>query len=197
MGAALIRLAVSAGVVTLVIAAGAIVTHLPMLFPSLGPTAYLLFATPLAEPASPRNTVLGHLIGVLAGAVGLAVFGLLHTPPDLTAITWPRAGAAALALALTCGGMAALRLPHPPAGATTLIVALGLLRSPADLAMIMVSVLALTVLGGLLNRARGIRYPLWRIRPAAPATTVGTHTADPTTDPCPPRQADVSVPDNR
>lgn len=153
--------------ITLLIAEIASVTHLPLLFPSLGPTAFLLFSTPLTAAASPRNTVLGHLIGVLAGAIGLAVFGLLHTPPDLTNITWPRAGAAALALSLTCAGMNAFQLPHPPAGATTLIIALGLLRTPVDLAMIMLSVLGLTVLGWAVNRLSGVPYPVWRIREGA------------------------------
>ncbi|MGO1052876.1 HPP family protein [Crossiella sp. CA198] len=139
-------------------------THLPLLFPSLGPTAYLLFSSPLTAPASPRNTLLGHLIGVLAGGIGLTVFGLTQAAPDLTHLTWPRAGAAALALSLTCGGMSLLGLSHPPAGATTLIVALGLMRTLPELVLIMLSVLALTALGAVVNRLSGIPYPLWRPR---------------------------------
>ncbi len=45
----------------------ALLTHNPVVFPSLGPTAYLFFFTPLAESASPRNAVLGHAIGLLCG----------------------------------------------------------------------------------------------------------------------------------
>ena len=36
--------------------------------------------TPLAEVASPRNTLVGHGTAILAGALSLAVFGLLDAP---------------------------------------------------------------------------------------------------------------------
>jgi CBS domain-containing membrane protein len=45
----------------------ALVTHWPFIFPSLGTTAFLFFYTPTAPSASPRNTLVGHTIGVLAG----------------------------------------------------------------------------------------------------------------------------------
>ena len=32
----------------------------PLLFPSLGARAFLIFETPMALVASPRNTVIGH-----------------------------------------------------------------------------------------------------------------------------------------
>ena len=37
----------------------------PLVFPSLGATAFLFFETPLAEVASVRNTVIGHTVGTL------------------------------------------------------------------------------------------------------------------------------------
>ncbi|NUT54300.1 MAG: HPP family protein [Saccharothrix sp.] len=156
-----LRPAVGALLSTAVLAALAVLTGQPLLFPSLGPTAYLLFATPTHPAASPRNTVVGHLIGVLSGAAGLAVFGLWHTPPALDHLTWARAGAAALALTCTCGGMAWSGLPHPPAGATTLIVALGVLHTPVHLAEILVGVVLLLAVAALVNRLTGVPYPLW------------------------------------
>ncbi len=105
--------AANALLTTVAIGALATATGEPLLFPSLGPTAFLLFTRPLHATASPRNTVLGHLVGVLAGA-------------------------------------------------TTLIVALGLLRTPAHLATIMVGVVVLTALGAAVNRLAGLPYPLWR-----------------------------------
>ena len=56
----------------------------PLLFPSLGPTALLFFEQPLAAPSSPRNTLIGHLVAILAGAISLALFGLLDHPSVLT-----------------------------------------------------------------------------------------------------------------
>ena len=44
-----------------------LVTGSPFVFPSLGPTAYLFFFSPLAESSSPRNTILGHAIGLICG----------------------------------------------------------------------------------------------------------------------------------
>ena len=52
----------------------------PLVFPSLGATAFLIFETPTAEAGSPRNTVIGHTVGVGAGAFALLLFGLLHAP---------------------------------------------------------------------------------------------------------------------
>src|SRR3954454_3872520 len=48
----------------------------PLLFPSLGATAFLFFETPTAEVGSPRNTLIGHGVGILAAALSLAAFGL-------------------------------------------------------------------------------------------------------------------------
>ncbi len=45
----------------------ALLSRNPFVFPSLGPTAYLLFFSPLAKSSSPRNTVFGHAIGIVCG----------------------------------------------------------------------------------------------------------------------------------
>ena len=84
----------------------ALVTGEPFVFPSLGPTAFLLFYTPLLPAASPRNTLGGHLIGAGAGYLALVVFGLTDDAPALaTSVTGARVGAAALSLGLTNGAM--------------------------------------------------------------------------------------------
>lgn len=140
----------------------ALVTGEPFVFPSLGPTAFLLFYTPLTPAASPRNTLAGHLIGAAAGYLALVVFGLVHDPPALaSAVTAARVGAAGLSLGLTSGAMVWAGVPHPPAGATTLIVSLGILREPEQLGVLMVAVVLLVVQGFAINRLAGIDYPLW------------------------------------
>ena len=58
------------------------------------------------------------------------------------------------------------RVPHPPAGATTLIVSLGILREPEQLAVLMLAVVLLVVQGFVINRLAGIEYPVWAPRPA-------------------------------
>jgi len=133
----------------------------PLLFPSLGPTALLFFEQPLAKPSSPRNTLIGHLVAILAGALSLAVFGLLDHPSILTeGVTLARTGAAALSLALTGAVLLLLRSSHPPTGATTLIVSLGLLQTPPEIAMLMVGVVLLTVAGWVINRTLGAPMPV-------------------------------------
>lgn len=145
-----------------IMAGAALLTGQPLIFPSLGPTAFLLFFTPRAPAASPRNTVMGHLIGVLAGYGSLAAFGLLDAGPALAeGVTGARVGAAALSLGATAGLMAWLRVPHPPAGATTLIVSLGILATPANLVALMVAVVAIVAQGFVINRLAGIPYPVW------------------------------------
>ncbi len=145
-----------------VMSALALVTHSPFIFPSLGPTAFLFFYTPTAPTASPRNTILGHGIGVLAGYTSLLLTGLTMTGSALAVgVTWPRVLAAALSLGLTSGLMVLLRAPHPPAGATTLIIALGLLTKPSQLLLLMTAVVLLTAQAFVINRLAGIPYPLW------------------------------------
>jgi CBS-domain-containing membrane protein len=140
----------------------ALVTGAPFIFPSLGPTAFLLFYTPTAPAASPRNTLCGHLIGALAGWLSLVLFGLTNAPPALVSgVQWPRVGAAALSLGVTSGLMVLLRVPHPPAGATTLIVSLGLMAHFWQIPVLMAAVVLLTLQGFAINRLAGIAYPIW------------------------------------
>ncbi len=143
----------------------AILTHSPFIFPSLGPTAFLFFYTPTAPAASPRNTIIGHAVGVVAGYLSLVIMGLTTAGPALTVgVTWPRAIAAGLSLGLTAGVMVLLRSPHPPAGATTLIISLGILRQPWQLVLLMIAVVLLTIQAIVINRLAGIAYPLWSPR---------------------------------
>jgi CBS-domain-containing membrane protein len=153
-------------------AAAALVTGAPFVFPSLGPTAFLLFSTPLLPAASPRNALGGHLIGAAAGYLALVVFGLTQRGPALAeGVQWANVAAAALSLGLTSGAMIWFKLPHPPAGATTLIVSLGILRQPWQLAVLMGAVFLLVVQGFVINRLAGIDYPLWS--PREPKDAVG------------------------
>jgi CBS-domain-containing membrane protein len=151
------------GVISIgLMAFAALVTDAPFVFPSLGPTAFLLFYTPLAVTACPRNTLCGHAIGAAAGYVALLLFGLQNAGPALsTGVSAARVGAAAVSLGLTAAVMVWARVPHPPAGATTLIVSLGILHEPWQLAVLMLAVVLLALQGLGINRLAGIPYPLW------------------------------------
>lgn len=150
---------------------GALATGSPFVFPSLGPTAFLHFYTPMAPAACPRNTLCGHAVGVVAGVVSLQLFGLADAGPALaTGVDGARVAATALSLGLTSGAMVWLRVPHPPAGATTMIISLGILTEPAHLGVLMLAVGLLTVQAFAINRLADVPYPRWapRASPAVP-----------------------------
>lgn len=140
----------------------ALVTHNPFVFPSLGPTAYLFFFTPLAEAASPRNAICGHAIGLGCGFAAYAVTGMHAFPQGIGGRVYgPRIIASALALALTGATMVLLHVNHPPAGATTMIVSLGILSKAEYLPIIEVAVVLLAAQAFIINRLAGLSYPLW------------------------------------
>ena len=146
----------------------ALLTGSPFVLPSLGPTAYLFFFSPLSESSSPRNTILGHAIGLICG-YGAYALAVASSPPFGTnpGVHGPRLLAAALSLSATGALMALLRVSHPPAGATTLIVSLGIISQPKELVIIEVAVILLTVQAFAINRLAGIPYPAWRKREPA------------------------------
>src|SRR5581483_818110 len=145
----------------------AVVSETPFVFPSLGPTAYLFFFQPLGESSTPRNAILGHGIGLVCGYAAFWVAGLEHGAPNFhDGVYWPRILSAALSLAFTGAFMVLLRVNHPPAGATTLIVALGILSMPYQLLVIEIAVVILTVQAYTINRLAGLPYPVWQSQPA-------------------------------
>ncbi|HEY8379120.1 MAG TPA: HPP family protein [Nannocystis sp.] len=147
------RVFAGAGVAITVCSVMALETGMPWCFPSLGPTAFLAVAAPESPANRPRRVLLGHAIAIVCGGLALWVFGLGDAPPAFeTGVDAARVGAVSLALAATGGLAVLLDAEHPPAGATTLIVALGLLRAPRDLALMEVAVLVLVVVCAGLRR---------------------------------------------
>ena len=142
-----VRTALHAGLLLAVTGSIAWLTGTPFVFPSLGPTAHLL-ATQRTESRERLARIAGgHAVGV---AGGLFAYRLLGPAVVVTADLTPRSPALAalvasgvLALALTSAGMLVLDAVHPPACATTLIVALGLLPTLREGVLIVVAVCVL------------------------------------------------------
>lgn len=154
-----IRQAAEAGSLVLVPGALAWLTGVPLIFPSLGPTAYVLATDPRSPACRPDRVIGGHAIGVAAGFVafslldpGVAVTADLE-PVSTTALALAASGV--VATTLTAVGMLATGLVHAPACATTLIVSLGLLSTPAQAAAIVVAVVLLVAVH-LLGRRVGL-----------------------------------------
>jgi CBS-domain-containing membrane protein len=153
----------------MLLAVVALATGSPFVFPSLGPTAFLLFFDPRSPSASPHHAVIGHAIGILCGYGSLLLFNLEHSGSALAlGMTWPRVLAAALSLASTGALMILFNAAHPPAGATTLIISLGAITGVLHLIVIEVALVLLVVQAVVINRLAGLDYPLWRPRDRPP-----------------------------
>lgn len=152
-----------AGFLTIAISGlAAYLTKQPLLFPSLSPTVFAIFRQPLSKDASPRNTIVGHLVAAAVGFAALYVFGLLGEPSVLEAgVTLARIGAAASSVAVTEVLLILMRTPHTPAGTTTLLVSLGLFTTVRELASIVAGIVLVTVTGWIVNRALGVPVSIW------------------------------------
>lgn len=140
----------------------AMLTQEPFIFPSVGASAFILFYRPLVAAASPRNTLVGHLTGLLAGWASLWVFGLLGAPSAFEAgVDAQRVAATAVGMGLTCGVMVALRAAHPPAAATSLLVSMGMMGSIWHLPLLLAGAGVLVLQAFVMHRLAGVRYPLW------------------------------------
>lgn len=145
-----------------VLALLALLSHNPFVFLSLGPTAYLLFCSPLVKTSTPRNTILGHAIGIVCGYGAFVVTGAGHVPFGARpGVFWPRFLAAALSLSAAGALMVLLGVSHPPAGATTLIISLGIISKLRELVIIEVAVFLTVAQAVVIDRLAGLPYPLW------------------------------------
>ena len=124
----------------------------PWLFPSLGPTVMLFFESPEQPSARPQNALIGHLVGIMLGVGCLYAFGLAGQPSaPAGGLTAGYVAAGALSVAGTTVILTLMHRPHPPAGASTLIVSLGILTTPTQIASMVGAVLLVTAVGWGLN----------------------------------------------
>jgi uncharacterized membrane protein YedE/YeeE len=130
-------------------------SHTPLIFTSLGPTAYEMIETPHRKTAKPYNVILGHAIGIGAGFLALYVTGAWWAPKvSASAVPILRVWAAAIATLLTVFFTLLLDATQPAALSTTLLVSLGTLQQPRDAGLIMTAVLLMVLIGEPLRRWR-------------------------------------------
>lgn len=122
-------------------------TGQPILFPSLGPSAYLLATgeNPRAEGA--YHVIGGHAIAAVAGLVtyvaladGLVALDAFEAGTPFSPAVGRLVLSGLVAMVLTTIGMLWSDTNHPAACATTLIVALGLMSSLLEIGIIVGSV---------------------------------------------------------
>ena len=148
-------------ILTAGLCAFAVMSSEPFVVPSIGPTIFIIVGFPLSEQAHPRNILYSTAIAIIAGIIGLAIFGLINVPPDLVDLARVCTGALTVPVAIGANGIIVFRALHAPAVATAMIIAAGLLKNPFDWFSVFIGVLVVTVLGVALNRACGKPQALW------------------------------------
>lgn len=153
-----ILLALGSATAIAIVALAAMYTAEPMLMPPLGATAFVCFHKPDAPAAKPHVVILSHFIGIVCGVIGLAAAGLLSAPSvSIAGVGVSRVAAVAMALGLTCGAMNITKMLHPPAGATTLVVSMGLIVKLEHLMAFEAGAILMVVCAWLINRLSGNR----------------------------------------
>lgn len=149
--------ALASAAVLAVIGVTAWATGTPWLFPSLGPTLAIQSEAPGMDVARPWNVLMGHAIGAAVGIASAWLTGAVHEPAVNVAhmVSASRLVAAIGAMFASMALQALARASHPPAQATTLLIALGALEADAHGALVLAAgVLQVAVLGEVVRRMR-------------------------------------------
>jgi CBS domain-containing membrane protein len=150
-----------AGAVTLLALLG-LATGGAFVYPPIGASAFLIFSMPEVPSAAPRNAIGGQVCGVAAGAATLAAFGLLHRHGGVAGdMSGARVAAVGVSLLLATALMLLFKVSHPAAGASALMISLGIVTAPSQWLEILGAVVLLCAIAVVVNRWAGITYPLW------------------------------------
>lgn len=151
--------ALHAGLLLAVAGGAAWLTGHHLIFPSLGPSAFLLALGREAEAGRARRVFGGHFLGVVAGLLSYQLFAegiaLTGMPAPLSDTGLRLAVSGVVSTGLTTGAMIATDTEHAPACATTLIVSLGLLSTVVQGIVIMAGVGAIYGAHVLVMRVAG------------------------------------------
>ncbi|MGA9883137.1 MAG: HPP family protein [Candidatus Acidiferrales bacterium] len=164
--------ALAEGSLMLAMAAISWATRQPLIFASLGPTAYELVEQPQLRSARTYNIIVGHLAGLGSGFLSIYLFNAWNSPAVSSAgvLTTNRLWVVAVAAALTTVVTLMLRAAQPAALATTLLVALGLMQTRRDAIAIIAGVIIMAAIGVPLRR---LRLKILEMRSMATTPTPG------------------------
>lgn len=132
------------------------VTGQPLIFASLGPTAYELVDQPHMRSARAYNVIVGHFIGLAAGFFAVWILHAWSAPNVLSAgvVSLPRLWATTLAALLTTAVTLLFKAGQPAALATTLLISLGAMQTRRTAFAIAFGVLIICAIGEPLRRLR-------------------------------------------
>lgn len=154
---ALLWVPLASGALTLIIGLFAFGADHPWLFPSLGPTIFIVAYMPETRMASMFNVVAGHGLGVMAGLTGVLVAGAAWEPSvaQVVTLTPEQIWASVIAVTLTVFAQIATRAFHPPAVSTALLIAVGAFHVTFDdIGTLLVGIGLTALLGEPLRRLR-------------------------------------------
>ena len=159
-----------AGFLFAVLGAIAWVSGQPFVFPSLGPSAFILAFVRRGERTRTYRVLGSHVIGGVAGLLAYSLFAhgvaLTTASAPLSSDGLRLAASGFVSIVLTSWGMIVTDTEHAPACATTLIVSLGLLSTPTQVGIIVVSIVVLVEVHlavlGLFERIVGETHPAFR-----------------------------------
>jgi CBS-domain-containing membrane protein len=143
------------GALVLVISFAGWISHHPLVFASLGPTAFEIIESPERPSARPYNIISGNAIAVVAAFAALWLTNA-WTAPSVSASGVPlaRVWAAAAATTFTVFGTLMARATQPAALSTTLLISLGVMQTAKDGIVIMAAVLLMVLIGEPVRRWR-------------------------------------------
>ena len=157
--------AVNGSLAMLTLIAIAWIVDLPLLFPALGPSAFILFSEPFARSAAPRSVILGHTIGISVGYASWQLVSMLTGQVvSLEQGGWPILLSASLAMAVCSTLLIYFSCQHPPSCASALIVAMGAASTSVAILGMAAGVLLLTLQATVVNRLVGLKTPIWSPR---------------------------------
>lgn len=158
--------AVNAGTAILTLTVVAWLIDVPLLFPALAPSAFIMFSTPFAPAAAPRSVIIGHFAGLTVGYTTWHLVSLASgRPVGLETTGWPVLLSASIAMAAICLLLVYLSCPHAPSCASALILALGAAKGWVPLLGMAAGVVLLTAQAVLISRLAGVNMPIWSPRP--------------------------------
>ncbi len=140
-------------------------TSWPMIFPSLGPTIFLMFYAPSSPLAAPRNAIFGHIGACLIGMAGYSILtslvqnGIIHGtlgPSSLWIIL-----ESAISVGVTSVFMTITGFVHPPAASSSLVAALGLMPDWHNVPVLIFALSLISLQAWIMHKLNGVKFPLW------------------------------------
>ncbi len=126
----------------------------PMLSPPIGASIYVCLRHPDAVPAQPRRMIASHVLAVLSGRIAREIVSAQAMPLAEATKNSTVLLAGVIALALTTFLVELTDNPHPPAAATTIVVALGVLPTTAGQIALLGAAVVLGAYSILLKKLR-------------------------------------------